>query len=351
MKRVLCLVLALICVLSMTCCGKSDEAPATNTTAADTQPTTQPTTPTTQPATPETEPATPEIQPTTPTEPATTPAEPPVKPAKPVNKDAWKDDGVLKILTIGNSFSTDCMQYVYDVAEAAGVKNIKLGNLYISGCSLNKHLTNLKEDKADYTYYTNDDGAWTSEKNYKLADAVKAENWDFISFQQSSSRSGIEKYYSDIQTIVPMVEALCTNENVEFIWHMTWAYKQDTTNSSFSSYNNDQMTMYNMIIGAVQQHIVPYEKITRIVPNGTAIQNARTSYVGDELTRDGYHLSKQEGRLIAAVAMVATSIGIDYDTIDLTGIYDDEKFDKMALESVKNALEKPFEVTKSQYTK
>jgi hypothetical protein len=132
---------------------------------------------------------------------------------------------------------------------------------------------------------------------------------------------------------------------------MTWAYQQDTTNSSFSSYNNDQMTMYNMIIGAVQQHIVPYEKITRIVPNGTAIQNARTSYVGDELTRDGYHLSKQEGRLIAAVAMVATTVGIDYDKIDLTGIYDDEKFDKMALESVKNALDKPFEVTKSTYTK
>jgi hypothetical protein len=268
-----------------------------------------------------------------------------------MDKDAWKDDGVLKILTIGNSFSSDCMQFVYDVAEAAGVEKIKLGNLYISGCSLNKHLTNLKADSADYTYYTNDDGAWTSENNFKLTDAIKEENWDFISFQQSSSRSGIAKYYTDIENIVPLVEALCTNPKVEFIWHMTWAYQQDTTNSSFSSYNNDQMTMYNMIIGAVQQHIVPYEKITRIVPNGTAIQNARTSYVGDELTRDGYHLSKQEGRLIAAVAMVATTVGIDYDKIDLTGIYDDEKFDKMALESVKNALDKPFEVTKSTYTK
>jgi hypothetical protein len=73
--------------------------------------------------------------------------------------------------------------------------------------------------------------------------------------------------------------------------------------------------------------------------------------VGDELTRDGYHLSKQEGRLIAGISMVATTIGMDYDTIELTDIYDDEKFVKMALESVKNALENPFEVTKSQYTK
>ena len=336
MKKIVCLLLAIVCVLSLAGCGKTDNTPATTegTKPSATKPADTATKPTTQP-----------------TEPATEPTTAPTEPPKVVDKDAWKDDGVLKILTIGNSFSSDCMQFVYDVAEAAGVQRIKLGNLYISGCSLNKHLTNLKADSADYTYYTNDDGTWTSEKNFKLTDAIKEENWDFISFQQSSSRSGIAKYYTDIETIVPLVEALCTNPKVEFIWHMTWAYQQDTTNSSFSSYNNDQMTMYNMIIGAVQQHIVPYEKITRIVPNGTAIQNARTSYVGDELTRDGYHLSKQEGRLIAGIAMVATTVGIDYDKIQLTGIYDDEKFVKMALESVKNALEKPFEVTKSTYIK
>ena len=331
MNRIVCLILALVACLSLglTGCGKTDNTPEG-----------------TKPSV--TKPADTATKPTgTATQPTTQPTEPP----KQMDKDAWKDDGVLKILTIGNSFSSDCMQFVYDIAEAAGVEKIKLGNLYISGCSLNKHLTNLKADSADYTYYTNDDGAWISEKNFKLTDAVKEENWDFISFQQSSPRSGIAKYYTDIENIVPLVEALCTNPKVEFIWHMTWAYQQDTTNSSFSSYNNDQMTMYNMIIGAVQQHIVPCKKITRIVPNGTAIQNARTSYVGDELTRDGYHLSKQEGRLIAGIAMVATTVGIDYDNIELTGIYDDEKFVKMALESVRNALEKPFEVTKSQYTK
>ena len=332
-KRVVCLFLVVICLfsLALTGCGKTDNTPETTgvpfSTTAPVQPTQATTAPTTEPTTE------------------------PTEPAKVADKDAWKADGVLKILTIGNSFSTDCMQFVYEIAEAAGAKDIMLGNLYIGGCSLNKHLTNLKADSADYTYYTNDGSGWTSEKNYKMTDAIKSDNWDFISFQQSSSRSGIASQYTDIEIIVPMVEALCTNENVEFIWHMTWAYQQDSTNSSFESYNNDQMTMYNAIVDAVQQHIVPCKKITRIVPNGTAIQNARTSYVGDELTRDGYHLSKQEGRLIAGISMVATTMGIDYDTIQLTDIYDDEKFVKMALESVKNALENPFEITQSQYTK
>ncbi len=337
-KRILSLFLAVACVVSLglTGCGKTDNTPE-NTVA--TKPSaTNPTDAATKPNDTTTNPTTPATQPTT-------------EPPKVINKDAWKDDGVLKILTIGNSFSVDCMQFVYDIAGAAGVENIKLGNLYISGCSLNKHLTNLKADSADYTYYTNDDGGWTSEKDYKMSDAIKEENWDFISFQQSSSRSGIASKYTDIEIIVPMVETLCTNENVEFIWHMTWAYQQDTTNSSFSSYNNDQMTMYNAIISAVEQHVVPCKKITRIVPNGTAIQNARTSYIGDELTRDGYHLSKYEGRLIAGIAMVATTVGIDYDNIDLTGINDDEKFLQVALESVKNAMEKPFEITNSKITK
>lgn len=64
----------------------------------------------------------------------------------------WKEDGVLKILTIGNSFSVDCMQFVYEIAQAAGVEKVKLGNLYISGCSLEKHLTNAKSDAKAYTF-------------------------------------------------------------------------------------------------------------------------------------------------------------------------------------------------------
>ena len=36
----------------------------------------------------------------------------------------------LKILAIGNSFSTDSMQYLNQIAKCAGVETIVLGNLY-----------------------------------------------------------------------------------------------------------------------------------------------------------------------------------------------------------------------------
>ena len=37
-----------------------------------------------------------------------------------------------------------------------------------------------------------------------------------------------------------------------------------------------------------------------IIPTGTAIQNARTSFVGDHMNRDGYHLDLKIGRYTAA---------------------------------------------------
>lgn len=52
---------------------------------------------------------------------------------------------VIKILSIGNSFSQDCVYYLYDIAQSAGV-NVIIGNLYHSGSSLERHDKNAKEN-------------------------------------------------------------------------------------------------------------------------------------------------------------------------------------------------------------
>ena len=84
------------------------------------------------------------------------------------------------------------------------------------------------------------------------------------------------------------------------------------------------------------------------------MQNMRTSYFGDNVCRDGLHLSLPHGRLLGGLGIVAATIGIDYDTIDLSDVhsaFEDEEFVKAALESVKNAMENPYQVTKSKLTK
>ena len=353
-KKIVCLLLALACVISLTACGKADTAATVGGNSAAANSDAAPSNPATEPASDATGETTGNTGNTgnTVAPPADNPADNPTdNPAdKPADEITWDDDGVLKILTVGNSFSVDCMQFVYEIAKAAGIEKVKLGNLYISGCSLSKHLTNAKSDSAAYTFYTNESGAWKTNNNYKFSSGVKSDNWDFISFQQVSGSSGKANTYDTVNELLSIAEGYCTNENVQFMWHMTWAYQGNSTQTAFADYDKDQMTMYNAIVNAVQTKIVPNQKFAKIIPNGTAVQNARTSYLGDTLTRDGYHMSKDKGRVLAGITVVATTVGIPWDTIDLTKVCSDANFVKVALESAKNAVANPFQVTQSAIT-
>ena len=333
-KKLLCLFLALVCVLSLGLagCAKPDNTPESTqgTTAA---PTTEPTTePTTVP-----------------------PTEPPAPEFDPVGNKTWAEDGVLKILTIGNSFSRDAMAYVYDIAHAAGAKEVYLGDLYIGSCTIEKHLTNAKEDNGAYSYFTNEADKWVEHTKHKMSDAIKSQDWDFISIQQNSKNSGLPKTYTGLQELVNIVKSQATNPNVEIVWHMTWACAESYTGSLFANYQMSQEVMYNSIVEAVKKGVFPIKDITRVMPNGTVMQNIRSSYFGDNICRDGLHMALPHGRFLAGITIVASTIGIDWDNIDLTGVHsqlaDDEKFIQVALESVKNAMENPYQVTQSKITK
>ena len=83
----------------------------------------------------------------------------------------------LKVLAIGNSFSEDAIeQNLYDIAAAAG-KDIIIGNMYIGGCTIDKHLECIAGDKPAYRYRKIVGGVTATEWNYKLSDAIKDEAW------------------------------------------------------------------------------------------------------------------------------------------------------------------------------
>ena len=66
----------------------------------------------------------------------------------------------LKILSIGNSFSVDTMRHIPDIALALGVEKICFGNLFIGGCSINRHYSNIQNNAAEYVYYKNMGDGW-----------------------------------------------------------------------------------------------------------------------------------------------------------------------------------------------
>lgn len=210
-----------------------------------------------------------------------------------------ENDGVLKVLAIGNSFSEDAIEhYLYGLANAAG-EEIVIGNLYIGGAELALHLENATNNENSYSYRKiNLSGNKTTSADVALSTALADENWDYISFQQVSQESG--KYETFVESLPALYEYVSerTDEGTKFLLHQTWAYAENSTHSGFANYNNDQMTMFTAIVDAYDraQDLIP---VYSIVPSGTAIQNARTSYLGDNFTRDGYHLNEL-GRYTAA---------------------------------------------------
>lgn len=271
----------------------------------------------------------------------------------------------LRILSIGNSYSEDAHEFLYNIAEAlSDYDEIVTGNLMIGGCSLDTHYFNIENNVADYSYRKQTAQGVTTQEGYTVLAALMEEDWDFVTIQQVSHFSGIANTISaeKLGYIRSFIVQNCSNGLVKFAWHSTWAYQQDCSYDGFGYYNYDQQAMYEAIINVARTVIGPSGLFDVVIPSGTAVQNARTGYVGDTLTRDGFHLTLDRGRFIAALtfykALAGKSIegAAEADSLAMAGGSQtyadalDEKFKALAVESVNNACEEPYSVTRSKYT-
>ncbi len=256
------------------------------------------------------------------------------------------EDRVIKILAIGNSFSADAIENsLFDLAREKNIQTV-VANLYIGGAPVSLHVTNARENKNAYSYRkTAADGHKTTTANVSLEQAIADEDWDFISFQQASPLSG---QFSTVEASLPeiyeYVKARAKNRDVKYVYHQTWAYSQHAVHTGFANYGRDQQQMYRAIadVSGKVSSIVP---IDIVVPAGTAIQNARTSYIGDNFDRDGYHLRLSLGRYVAACTWFeklfgVSVVGMNYKPADVS---DREK--EVAQYAAHFAVKNPYEVT------
>ena len=209
-------------------------------------------------------------------------------------------DGVIRILAIGNSFSEDAVeQYLYELFVAAG-QEVVIGNLYIGGCTLERHWGNTSNGKTDYCYRKIVGGVKTETKNTTLLYGVQDEPWDIISLQQASGVSGLYQSYTPyLPNLIEWLKLNAPKKDFRLAWHQTWAYASSSMHGEFPNYGSDQMTMFNAIVGCVR-NLMKDNSFDILIPSGTAIQNARTSILGDSFNRDGYHLEVNYGRYTAA---------------------------------------------------
>jgi len=255
-------------------------------------------------------------------------------------------DGIVKILAIGNSFSEDAVDnYLSDMARA-GNKRLVIGSLFIGGAPVELHLKNAREDLAAYRYTKiGEDGRSTLTDKISLSQALADDNWDYISFQQVSTLSGkYEAINADLPELVRHVRGKVPSET-RFVWHQTWAYQHDSKHKGFKNYDSDQTTMYKAIMDASKK-VLDSGGFYAVIPAGTAIQNGRTSSLGDTFTRDGYHLHLDYGRFAAACTWYAKIFQEDvrknaYRPENVT-----EQQAKIAKEAAHKAVKKPFAVSK-----
>ena len=212
----------------------------------------------------------------------------------------------MKVLCIGNSFSIDAVENnLVELAAERGI-DLTVGNLYIGGCSLERHAMNMRGDSAAYSYRLMQRNAETGEFERLVTDSVSilqallSDDWDVITMQQASHYSGQWFTYEPwLSELIDSVR-LHIQDKTKIYWYMTWAYQQDAKHPAFvPNYNGSQAYMYDEILGCNRQ-VLANHPFDGFIPGGIAVQQARATKLGDTFCRDGYHLSYTCGRYLMA---------------------------------------------------
>lgn len=200
---------------------------------------------------------------------------------------------MVKILAIGNSFSQDATRYLYPIAQADGTP-MKLVNLCIGGCSLERHFRNVRGDLPAYAMEFN---SASTGLNVSVKQLLVSDSWDFITLQQVSQCA--PKY----ETYQPYLGAVADEiryyqPKARLLLHQTWAYEQGSARLTTELGYTDQAEMFRDVEAA-------YAEAARaihadgIIPSGMLFQRMlRAGFT--RIHRDTFHADLGFGRYALA---------------------------------------------------
>ena len=205
----------------------------------------------------------------------------------------------MKLLSIGNSFSTDSHKYLHSLAGQNDV-NLECYNLFIGGCSLQTHWENYVENNEFYDLEINGSEAT---RKISINEALLMDKWDIITVQQASAFSGMfETYEPYLTDLVAVIREKVPTAKIYF--HETWSYEIGSLHEGFLNYNSNQKEMYSSIKESSKKasDLINAE----IIPTGEVVQFVRENIPefdfkngGMSLCRDSFHLSEDYGRFLA----------------------------------------------------
>ena len=183
-----------------------------------------------------------------------------------------EDEKGVKVLMIGNSFSICCLKHLPQVAADRGVK-LDLASLYIGGCTLEYHWTNVvKAADKEYKPYLFDRNTMGVKARCKMniPEVLAMEKWDIVTIQQGSHESWKpESYHPYGDNLVAKIRELAPQAKIYV--QETWSYVP--WDGRFKEWGIDQNEMYAKLHDAygafAKQHGLA------VIPFGTAVQEWR----------------------------------------------------------------------------
>ena len=243
----------------------------------------------------------------------------------------------MKILAVGNSFSTDASRWFHDTCAELGA-DVTIVNLYIGGCSLETHFLNIEEDAPAYEYQVNGqfDGRMAS-----IREALEEGGWDAILTQQCSHDSGwIETYEPFLGEVVAYFRRYAPEAKLYL--HETWAYEHGAPHKNFPRYRRNQQEMYERLR---RNYYAMAEKYgLALIPSGDIIQSVRAlppfdvQNGGRSLCRDGFHMSHCYGRYLLALVWAKYIVGLDVSASRFTPVHEDEPTEEALLQLIRDTV-------------
>lgn len=156
-------------------------------------------------------------------------------------------DNILNVLMIGNSFCYYYPDELVEMAKAAG-KQLRICNVYYSGCSIQQHHTWWKSGEAKYDFFVRDtEGTSDKVSEVNLEYCLKQGNWDIISLQTAKNPTGktlsvAERFEFNKPFLDDLVELLRTNfPKTRLVWHHTWSYQVGTASNGTVTTPDEQL--------------------------------------------------------------------------------------------------------------
>ena len=184
------------------------------------------------------------------------------------------DDGCVKVLMIGNSFSISLMSNLPKVAESMNVP-LALTSLYIGGCSLDRHVENLHhvEEEGFRPYKVNYAlrGKYIPQTNANITDMLNGETkYDIITIQQASHFSWRQESYSPSgDELVAAIRK--AQPQAKIFVQETWSYTP--WDRRLKEWGIDQNEMYELLRDAYDAFAGKYG--FQVIKMGSAVQEWR----------------------------------------------------------------------------